>query len=271
MGTQGATGERESARNAAVLFDLDDTLVADEAATADAFLATCALARARYGLDPAGLATAVRRQAQHLWQAAPTLDYCRTVGISSAEGLRARFTGEDPHLAALRAWAPTYRREAWSAALAGYGVRDDTLAEELAAALAVERGTRHWVYPDVVATLTALRETQRMALVTNGSPDLQRAKLAGAGFAPYFDAVIVSGEIGAGKPDARPFALALAALGVDPARAVMVGDSLERDMVGARNAGIAGIWLDRSGTKAMNDPTIAVTRISTLQQLPPLL
>ncbi len=266
-----ADGGRGSAGIAAVLFDLDDTLVADEAATADAFLATCALARVRHGIDPKVLATAVRRQARRLWQSAPTLAYCRAVGISSAEGLRARFLGDDSHLAALRAWAPTYRREAWTAALAEHGVRDAALAEELAAALAAERGARHWVYPDVVPTLTALRPTYRLALVTNGSPDLQRAKLAGAGLAPYFDAVIVSGEIGVGKPDARPFALALASLGFDHRRAVMVGDSLDRDMAGARNAGIAGVWLDRGGSGTADDPMLPVGRINTLYQLPPLL
>lgn len=231
----------------AVLFDLDDTLVADESATADAFLCACALADERHGIDPGALAAAVRREARRLWQAAPTLDYCRAVGISSAEGLRAAFVGDDPHLAALRAWAPTYRRAAWSAALAGQGVRDIALAEALAAAFIAERGARHWVYPDVAPALTALRLAHRLALVTNGSPDLQRAKLAGAGLAPFFDAVVVSGEIGIGKPDARPFALALAALGVAPGRAVMVGDSSDRDVVGARAAGIRAILLDRAG------------------------
>ncbi len=254
-----------------LLFDLDDTLVADDAATEDVFLAACALARSRHGLDPAALTAAVRRHAQPLWQAAPTLGYCRTVGISSSEGLRARFTGDDPHLATLRAWAPTYRREAWSAALADHDVRNTALAEELATAFVAERGARHWVFSDVVPTLARLRPAHRLALVTNGSPDLQRAKLTGAGLAPYFDAVIVSGEIGAGKPDARPFALALAALRVDQGQAVMVGDSLDRDLAGARNAGITGVWIDRSGSATVDDHPIPASRIRTLHQLPPLL
>lgn len=256
---------------AAVLFDLDDTLVADDAATEAAFLAACVPARARHGLDPATLAAAVRRHARRLWQAAPTIGYCRAIGISSTEGLRAGFTGDDPNLATLRAWAPTYRHEAWSTALADCGVRDAALAEELGAAFIAERGARHWVFADVAPILTALRRTHRLALVTNGSPDLQRAKLAGAGLAPYFDAVIVSGEVGAGKPDARPFALALAALGADRTRAVMVGDSPERDLAGARNAGIAGIWIDRRGTPDVADSSMPEPRIGDLHQLLPLL
>lgn len=251
----------------AVLFDLDDTLIADDAATKAAFLATCSCALSRYGLDPPALARAVRWQARRLWQAAPTIGYCRDVGISSSEGLRARFTGDDPRLTTLRAWAPVYRRGAWSRALADHGIDDVAFAEELAATFIAERGARHLVFPDVEPVLGALTHTHRLALVTNGAPDLQRAKLSGAGLGPYFDAVIVSGEVGAGKPDPAPFTLALNALGADPAEAVMVGDSLERDIAGARNAGIRAIWLDRAAAERPPDGGVPDERIGDLRQL----
>ncbi len=232
----------------AILFDLDDTLIEDAAANTAAFRDACALARDNYGLDPAALATAVGRTAGQLWRAAPTIGYCRAIGISSTEGLRAAFTGDDPTLARLRDWAPWYRHAAWAGGLAACGVRDAALADRLADAYVVARGARNRVYPDVVPTLLALARGQRLALVTNGAPDIQRAKLAASGLAPHFAAVIVSGELGAGKPDARPFHAALAALGVAPHRTIMVGDSLERDVVGAHNAGLRAILLDRAGT-----------------------
>src|SRR5206468_10469295 len=114
---------------------------------------------------------------------------------------------------------------------------------------------------------TALRPIYRLALITNGAPDLQHAKLAGAGLAPHFDAVVVSGEVGVGKPDPRPFALALTALGVDRRQAVMVGDSPERDLARARNAGIRGVWIDRIGSAT----TDHVPRIEDLRELISLL
>jgi len=200
------------------------------------------------------------------------IKYCRAIGISSTEGLRASFVGNDPHLVILQEWAPTYRQMAWSAALADCGVCDTAIAEELAMAFIKERGERHAVFSDVVPVLTTLMKTSRLALVTNGSPDLQRAKLTGSGLTPYFDVVIVSGEIGVGKPDARPFALALDRLGVvDRARAIMVGDSHERDLVGARNAGIRGVWIDRNGTGVAENSTAPEERITDLTQLLPLL
>lgn len=257
---------------AAILFDLDDTLVVDGAAVDAALLATCAHAQAVYGLDPQSLAQAVREQARALWRAAPTLAYCRAIGISSAEGLWARFAGNyDPQLQALRAWAPLYRRTAWAAALAAFGVWDSRLAERLAVSFPIQRRARHWAFPEVKTTLGALQGGYRLALVTNGAPDLQREKLTGAGLAPYFTTVVVSGEIGVGKPDPRIFIRALADVAVDAADAVFVGDHRVRDIGGAQQAGLRGIWINRQGgdddggTAVTPDGEIA--RLSDLQHI----
>lgn len=255
----------------ALLFDLDETLVADEASTEEALQATCLLAQQRHGLDPQVLTCAVRQQARSLWQAAPTIGYCRAVGISSVEGLRARFLGDDPCLASLRAWAATYRYEAWSSALAVLGVQDGPLAERLAARFVEERGARHTVFADVVPALTILKRTYALAIVTNGSPELQRAKIRGAHLAPYFDAIVVSGEIGVGKPEPQPFIHALALLGVAATAAVMVGDSLERDIAGAQRAGIRAVWLDRYESMTGTEHRVPQARIVGLHQLRSLL
>ena len=49
------------------------------------------------------------------------------------------------------------------------------------------------------------------------------------------------------KPEPAIFVHALSQLGVDADRAVMIGDSLERDVDGAAAVGIRGIWLNRAG------------------------
>ncbi len=54
-----------------------------------------------------------------------------------------------------------------------------------------------------------------MALITNGAACLQRDKLAASGLAHHFDAIVVSGDLGIGKPDASVFRHALALLGAD--------------------------------------------------------
>ncbi len=231
----------------AVLFDLDETLVVETASVEAALLATSELARLRCGVEPPSLAQAVRRRAGELWRAAPTITYCRAIGISSWEGLAASFVGADPRLAALRAWAPTYRRAAWSRALADYGVHDAPFAAALAETFPRERRARHVAYADATPLLRTLQGRYRLAVLTNGAPAHQREKLHGSGLATYFEAVVVSGDVGIGKPDPRVFAAALAALAVAPSATVMVGDSIERDIVDAQAGGLRAVWLNRSG------------------------
>jgi len=251
----------------AILFDLDDTLVVEEASAEASFLATCERALERYGLDPKALCQSVRHHARQLWRASPTIAYCRAIGISSWEGLWARFLGRDPNLKVLREWAPTYRREAWSRALAEYGIYDLPFAEQLAAMFQDERRSRYVVFPDVEPALKNLRKIYRLAIVTNGVPDLQREKLEGAKLAGYFDEVIISGEVGIGKPEPRIFALALDKLDVSPKMVVMVGDSLARDVLGAQQAGLRGIWINRSGTDSGEDEITPDAQIANLSEL----
>ena len=75
-------------------------------------------------------------------------------------------------------------------------------------------------------------------------------KLGALGLGSAFDAVLISGELDVAKPHHVIFRRACRALGVSPAQAVHVGDRLDTDAEGARNAGMHGVWLDRSGCGA---------------------
>jgi putative hydrolase of the HAD superfamily len=94
------------------------------------------------------------------------------------------------------------------------------------------------VIPGVVEALAALRARGlALAVVSNWDVSLH-ARLEQLGLRRYFDAVVSSAEAGAGKPDPRIFEAALAQLGVQPERALHVGDSGE-DAAGAKAAGLA--------------------------------
>ena len=118
--------------------------------------------------------------------------------------------------------------------------------------------------------------------MTNGESCLQREKLDASGLAGYFDVLAVSGDIGAGKPDPAIFRHALGELGVRPQHAMMVGDSLRKDVDGALAAGLNAIWLNRSGAHPSEPPggdhdetveavkTAQTVEIATLAALPAL-
>ena len=249
-----------------ILFDFDDTLVVEEASADEAFLATCEYAHEKYGVNPERLHQSVRQHAHQLRSTSPTSTYCRAMGISSWEGLWAQFLGDEPNLKALHAWSPTYRRESWSRALAEHGVHDLPFAERLAAIFRRERCKRHIIFSDAIPVLKDLQGTYQLGLVTNGVPDLQHEKLSGTKLEPYFDEIVISGEVGIGKPDPRIFDLVLDALGAEPAEAVMVGNSLERDIVGAQQARIQAIWLNRLGEN-YNGEIIPDIEIENLNEL----
>jgi len=100
-------------------------------------------------------------------------------------------------------------------------------------------------YPDAAPTLAALRSAGiRLSVVSNWDCSL-RSVLAEVGLAGAVDAVVVSAEVGAQKPDAPIFVAALAALRCTAEESVFVGDSFEIDVAGARAAGLRAILLDR--------------------------
>jgi putative hydrolase of the HAD superfamily len=254
----------------ALLFDLDETLMVDEPAAAAALAATARLAAKRCNIDPETLASDARARARELWYAALAHSYCMRVGISSWEGLWCRFEGEHSDVRALREWSPTYRRDAWRLALADQGVDDARLAEELAERFIVERRARHEVFAEVPGALSCLAESYSMALVTNGAACLQREKLAASGLSEHFEAVVVSADLGVAKPDPSVFEHALSELGASSEYAVMVGDSIPKDVDGALAAGLSAVWVNRSGSSAAAARD-DLTEISTLSDLPDLL
>jgi putative hydrolase of the HAD superfamily len=123
----------------------------------------------------------------------------------------------------------------------GDGVR--ALAEAMV--LAWERAEHFELYDDVLPTFAELKQHGlRLGLVSNTARDLP-AFVVHHGL--DVDAAIGAREHGKTKPDPSIFAAALLALGVEPERAAMVGDSPEDDIAGALALGLRAYLLDRDG------------------------
>ncbi len=112
-------------------------------------------------------------------------------------------------------------------------------------------------FPGAIETLQRLQTTDiRLGLLTNGSAEMQRAKIERFCLAEYFDHIQVEGEFGIGKPDERAFRHALESLGVESTEAWMVGDNLDFDIRGAQQVGIYAIWVDTQGTGLPDGTTV---------------
>lgn len=229
----------------AILFDLDETLILEKPIAIKALEQTGQRANAAAGVHPPELRDRVLEQAGELWRSTPVIDYCRRVGISSWEGLWAGFAGEDENLVWLREWSPTYRFESWSRALKDLGVDDERLARTLAEAFVETRTGLFECFPETAEIMDELEGAVRLVLATNGASDLQRLKLETSGLAGYFDDVLVSADIGFAKPHPFFFQNAIRLADAKPEQILMVGDNIRRDIGGAQEAGIRGIWVNR--------------------------
>jgi putative hydrolase of the HAD superfamily len=208
----------------ALLLDLDDTILDDSSSVHDSWRLACADYADRLApLDIAFVVDAVRRTSKWFW--------------------------DDPerHREG-RLQLEAARREVVRLALRELDVEDRELADCIGDAYSHRRDLGMELLPDAIETVRWLRESgRRLALLTNGAGAAQRRKIARFDIADLFDAILVEGELGFGKPDKRVYWRALNALDVKPADAWMVGDNLEWDVAAPQKLGVRGVWIDARG------------------------
>lgn len=95
--------------------------------------------------------------------------------------------------------------------------------------------------------LEALQHKVKMGIITNGFTALQEKRLQHTKTKPFFELMVVSEQVGVAKPDPKIFEFALAQMGdVDKSKVLMVGDTLESDVLGGNNVGIDTCWFNPS-------------------------
>jgi putative hydrolase of the HAD superfamily len=105
-------------------------------------------------------------------------------------------------------------------------------------------------YPDTVSTLLKLKNSgYKIGVITDGLAIKQWEKLIRLGLQHFFDAVVVSQEVGFEKPDVRVYEAAYKKLGVEPGECLYVGDRLDTDITGANRAGMQSVRIMRGRYK----------------------
>jgi len=116
--------------------------------------------------------------------------------------------------------------------------------------------------------LSRLAERYRLGIVSNFYGNLE-AVCASAGLSPHLSVVVDSAVAGFEKPDPRIFRVALEALDARPEEAVFVGDSMPRDMEGARRLGMAHVWLAPGRDRACCPGDAVIERLERLPEVIP--
>ncbi|MFK2826279.1 HAD-IA family hydrolase [Bacillus sp. B190/17] len=229
----------------AVFFDLDDTLLNDRKSIQTAFDVTCGDLEQKYGVDKDTIEESVRHAAREQYQQYSFYPVTLHLGINPFEGLWGNFG--DVHHTLLREMGKDiadYQYKSWEKGLKAVGI--EGAADWAKERFREVRRYSPFLYDETLTVLDQLKEKGfRLLLLTNGAPSLQLEKLQMTPeLVPYFEHILISGNFGFGKPDPSIFTHALKLMDLSPEEAIMVGDNLGTDILGATRVGMDSIFID---------------------------
>ena len=228
----------------AVIFDLDDTLVAFDAVSLPSWRQACQeYVQNNNRISPQHIYEAIKKHSDWYWDD-DTRHHDGRLDIKAA------------------------RRSIVSAAFRELGL-PPAEAVSLADRYSVVRMENMYLLPGVESTLQALCDRRfEMALLTNGESATQREKIKIFGLGKYFSHIFIEGEMGFGKPEQEIYRKALSEIGVSPDETYMVGDNLQWDVAAPQTLGIRSVWYDCKGTGLPPDaPAIPFKTILRITEL----
>ena len=156
--------------------------------------------------------------------------------------------------------------EALDHCLAVHGIPDPAVRDRLMSAyLALDP------FAEVSAMLDALKRAgMRLAILSNGNPEMLDPMVKASGQAAQFEAVLSVDAVKVFKPDARTYRLVEARCGVKPGKVCFLSSNCW-DAHGAAHFGFATAWVNRAGAPDDNLPGKSVAEFKDLSQLPSLL
>ncbi|MFL5730078.1 MAG: YjjG family noncanonical pyrimidine nucleotidase [Cytophagaceae bacterium] len=145
------------------------------------------------------------------------------------------------------------------------GVPEDLVPGELNEQFIKRCPAKSHVFPHTHKVLEYLSDKKYILhILTNGFSEIQQIKMNAARLENYFSEVIHSESCGYLKPDKKMFDYALDRIKANPQECIMIGDDLEADIIGARNAGIDHIYFNPARQEHREDVTHEISCLSEL-------
>lgn len=157
--------------------------------------------------------------------------------------------------------------------LEALGVDASAMREELAHALGQAYVERSPFLPHLIPGAMELVEHlkakgHRLFIITNGFEEVQHIKMKHSGLEPHFEAVYTSDALGHKKPAPEAFHASLRAADSRPEDAVMIGDDLVCDVLGARQVGMRSVHYNPKAKEHREQVWWTVTDLGQIRQLP---
>jgi putative hydrolase of the HAD superfamily len=152
--------------------------------------------------------------------------------------------------------------------LLDFRIGDQRLVQELSIRYLELLPTKTHLFPDTVEVLDYLKnKSYPLHLITNGFQETQLLKLKHSGIDTYFSCMITSETAGCLKPQREIFEHALKETCCSAAEALMIGDTLEVDIAGARNAGIDQVYFNPAIPPGDIQPTYTIQTLAALKDI----
>jgi putative hydrolase of the HAD superfamily len=152
--------------------------------------------------------------------------------------------------------------------LIDFKIGDESLAKDLGFRFLQLLPTRNLLFPHTIECLDYLTSKgYNLHLITNGFKETQHSKLKHSGIASYFIEVITSECSNSIKPNKEIFEYAFIKTNARPVESIMIGDSIEVDIQGAKNAGIDQVFVNHTCIDCMIQPTYMVHSLKELEEI----
>jgi len=152
--------------------------------------------------------------------------------------------------------------------LLDFKIADAELAGEMGRRFLELLPTRTILFPHAKEILQYLRKKKYVLhLLTNGFEQTQHNKLMYSGLRPFFNEVITSEGSGSLKPSKEIFEFAIEKCSANASECIMIGDSIEADIIGAMNAGIDQVYVNHLGIEPSIKPTYVVNSLKELEKI----
>lgn len=149
--------------------------------------------------------------------------------------------------------------------LLDFKIGNENLARSMDTQFLDQLPMRTLLFPDAIQILEYLRNKgYALHLITNGFESVQHNKLKYSGLTDFFGNVITSEGSNSLKPNKEIFDFAFMKTGAVPQESIMLGDDIEADIEGARNAGIDQVFINH---KNITDPVEATYTVGSLKEL----
>lgn len=148
-----------------------------------------------------------------------------------------------------------------------FKAEDRELSERIGDYYVEESPKKTALFEGTVDVLEYLHSKYILHIITNGFEEVQHIKLHHSGLAKYFNVVVTSEQAGCKKPDQEIFDYALRMAGTVTHDALMIGDDLEIDILGAKNAGIDQIYFNPNKITHDFELTAEISDLPALKKL----